>query len=79
MHPPAIRAAHDALGELLATHYALAEESADDEGRFSIGLRVTFDRSHDPVRLKVTCRVAKVVTDEIQCTVDDPAQPKLPL
>jgi hypothetical protein len=27
----------------------------------------------------VTCRVAKVTTDEIECSVDDPAQPKLPL
>jgi hypothetical protein len=27
----------------------------------------------------VTCRVAKVTTDEIECSIDDPNQPKLPL
>jgi hypothetical protein len=29
--------------------------------------------------MKVTCRVSRVMTDEIACAVDDPQQPKLPL
>ncbi len=36
--------------------------SADDDGKFSLGFRVTFDRSHSPTKLKVTCRVSKVTT-----------------
>jgi hypothetical protein len=40
---------------------------------------VTFDRSHSPTKLKVTCRVSKVTTDEIECAIDDPNQSKLPL
>jgi len=72
------QAAIDAVKELLALHFREAEDSADD-GKFSLGFRVTFDRSHSPTKLKVTCRVSKVTTDEIECSIDDPNQPKLPL
>ena len=69
----------DAVKELLDTHFNDAEDCADDDGKFSLGFRVTFDRSHSPTKLKVTCSVSKVTTDEIECSVDDPAQAKLPL
>ena len=77
-------AALDAIRDLLATHYQEAEDSADENGKFKLGFRVTFDRSHSPTRLKVTCRITQTVTDggggrEIETTVDDPAQSKLPL
>ena len=72
-------AALDAVRELLAAHFREAEDSVDEEGRFRLGFRVTFDRSHSPTRLKVACRVTRTVTDEIEATVDDPAQSKLPL
>jgi hypothetical protein len=72
-------AAIDAVKELLHLHFDEAENSADDEGKFSLGFRVTFDRSHSPTKLKVTCRVSKVTTDEIECSIDDPDQSKLPL
>ncbi len=73
------QAAIDAVKELLDTHFQEAEDSADDDGKFSLGFRVTFDRSHSPTKLKVTCRVSKVITDEIECSIDDPDQAKLPL
>ena len=76
--PAECQAAVDAVKELLDTHFDEAEDSADD-GKFSLGFRVTFDRSHSPTKLKVTCRVSKVTTDEIECSIDDPNQPKLPL
>lgn len=69
----------DAVKELLNLHFDDAEDCADEDGKFSLGFRVTFDRSHSPTKLKVTCRVSKVTTDEIECSVDDPNQPKLPL
>lgn len=69
----------DAVRELMDTYFREAEDSADEDGKFSLGFRVTFDRSHSPTRLKVTCRVSKVTTDEIECSVDDPNQAKLPL
>jgi len=69
----------DAVKELLDTHFDDAEDSADEDGKFSLGFRMTFDRSHSPTKLKVTCRVSKVTTDEIECCIDDPNQPKLPL
>ena len=72
-------AALDAVRELLAAHYQEAEDSVDEECRFRLGFRVTFDRSHSPTRLKVACRVTRTVSDEIEATVDDPAQSKLPL
>ena len=73
------QAAVDAVKELLDAHFSEAEASADDDGKFSLGFRVTFDRSHSPTKLKVTCRVSKVMTDEIECAIDDPNQTKLPL
>ena len=76
--PTECQAAIDAVKELLDTHFDEAEDSADD-GKFSLGFRVTFDRSHSPTKLKVTCRVSKVTTDEIECSIDDPDQAKLPL
>ena len=76
--PAECQAAVDAVKELLDTHFDEAEDSADD-GKFSLGFRVTFDRSHSPTTLKVTCRVSKVTTDEIECSIDDPNQAKLPL
>ena len=38
-----------------------------------------FSRSHVPTKVKVTCRVSKVTTDEIETSADDPEQAKLPL
>ena len=77
--PAEITAAVDAVRDLLDTHFRTAEDSADDEGRFSLGFRVAFDRSHSPTKVKVTCRVAKVTTDEIECRAGDPDQAELPL
>lgn len=76
---PERKAAVEAIKELLDTSFNEAEDSADEDGKFSLGFRVTFDRSHSPTKLKVTCRVSKVTTDEIECSVDDPNQAKLPL
>ena len=50
-----------------------------EDGKFSLGFRVTFDHSHSSSKLKVTCRVSKITTDEIETSVDDPDQAKLPL
>ena len=72
-------AAIDAIRDLLATHFREAEDSADEDGKFRLGFRVTFDRSHSPTKLKVACRVTKTVCDEIETSVDDPAQAKLPI
>jgi hypothetical protein len=77
--PIECQAAIDAVKELLNTHFKEAEDSADEDGKFSLGFRVTFDRSHSPTKLKVTCRVSKITTDEIECAIDDPNQAKLPL
>ena len=60
-------------------HFKEAEDSADDNGKFRLGFRVAFDRSHSPTKIKVTCRVTTTITDEIETTVDDPAQAQLPL
>jgi len=71
------KAALDAITELLSTHYAEAEDSADEDGKFSIGFKATFDRSHSPTKLKVTSRISKSLTDEIETSVPDPSQPEL--
>ena len=78
-HPadPEQAAALSAIAELLAAHHEEAEDSADEDGKFSIAFKVTYDRSHSPTKLKVTSRISQAITDEIQTTVDDPRQPKL--
>jgi hypothetical protein len=65
------------LRDLLEAHFREAEDSADEAGKFNIGFRVTFDRSFNPTKLKVACRIAKTITDEVESTVDDPQQPAL--
>ncbi len=71
------KAALDAITELLTAHYAEAVDSADEDGKFGIGFKVTFDRSHSPTKLKVTSRISKSLTDEIETSVPDPNQPEL--
>ena len=67
----------DAIRELLDTYFHEAEDSADEDGKFSLGFRATFNRSHSPTKLKVTCRLTKTTRDEIELTVEDPSQPSL--
>ena len=71
------KAALDAIAELLTAHYSEAVDSADEDGKFGIGFKVTFDRSHSPTKLKVTSRISKSLTDEIETSVPDPSQPEL--
>ena len=71
------KAAIEAITELLTAHYSEAVDSADEEGKFGIGFKVTFDRSHSPTKLKVTSRISKSLTDEIETSVPDPSQPEL--
>jgi hypothetical protein len=72
-------AALEAIKELLEAHFREAEDSADDDGRFSISFKATFDRSHSPTKLKVTSRINRTLTDELETSVADPNQPDLPL
>ena len=65
------------IRDLLSAHFREAEESADEEGKFSIGFRATFDRSATPTKLKVACRISRTFTDEIEASVPDPQQPEL--
>ena len=71
------KAALNAISELLTAHYSEAVDSADEDGKFGIGFKVTFDRSHSPTKLKVTSRISKSLTDEIETSVPDPSQPEL--
>jgi hypothetical protein len=73
------QAALEAISDLLTAHFCEAEDSADEEGRFGIGFKVTFDRSHSPTKLKVVSRISRSFTDEVETTVPDPLQPELPI
>lgn len=66
----------DHFRDLLTTHWREAKDSADDDGKFSIGFRVGV---HDgvPAKLKVKCSISKTITDEVESEVDDPGQMKL--
>ena len=70
-------AALDAIRELLAAHFREAEDSADDDGKFSIAFKVTLNRSHSPTKLKITSRISTAITDEIETSIADPNQPEL--
>ncbi len=64
------------MRDLLAVHWREAKDSADDEGKFSIGLRLSVQQGA-PTKLKVACRISKTINDEIESHVDDPDQMKL--
>ena len=67
----------DHIRDLMSAHWREAQDSQDDDGKFGIGFKVTFDRSAQPTKLKVTCRISKTFTDEVESEVEDPQQPKL--
>ena len=66
----------DHIRELLATHWREAKDSADDDGKFAIGLRISV-QDGAPSKLKVKCSISKTMTDEIESQVEDPDQMKL--
>ena len=66
----------DHIRELLTTHWREARDSADDDGKFAIGLRISVTDGA-PAKLKVKCSISKTITDEIESQVDDPEQMKL--
>ncbi len=66
----------DHVRELLATHWRDAKDSADEDGKFAIGLRISV-LNGAPAKLKVKCSISKTITDEIESQVDDPEQMKL--
>ena len=61
--------------ELLTTHWREAKDSADDDGKFAIGLRISVIDGAT-AKLKVKCSISKTITDEIESQVDDPEQMK---
>ena len=66
----------DHVRELLATHWREAKDSADEDGKFAIVLRISV-LNGAPAKLKVKCSISKTITDEIESQVDDPEQMKL--
>ena len=65
------------ISELMSAHWREAEDAADEDGKFAVGFKVTFDRGAQPTKLKVTCRIAKTISDEIESEIEDPRQHKL--
>ncbi len=61
----------------MSTHWREAMDAQDDDGKFAIAFKATFDRGNSPTKLKVTCRIAKTISDEIESDVEDPRQQKL--
>ncbi len=69
----------DHIRDLLTAHWREAQNAQDDDGKFGIGFRVTFDRGAAPTKLKVTCRISKTFTDEVESVLEDPNQATLAL
>jgi hypothetical protein len=67
----------DHIRELLTAHWREAQDAQDEHGKFGIAFKATFDRGASPTKLKVTCRIAKTISDEIESEVEDPRQQKL--
>ena len=67
----------DHIRELMSAHWREAQDAQDEDGKFSIGFKVSFARGASPTKLKVTCRISKTFTDEIESEVEDPQQQKL--
>ena len=69
----------DHVRELMSAHWREAQDAQDEDGKFGIAFKVTFDHGASPTKLKVTCRIAKTISDEIESEVEDPQQAKLAL
>ena len=41
----------DHIRELLSAHWREAKDSADDDGKFCVGLRITVTANHDPAQI----------------------------
>lgn len=67
----------DHIRELLTVHWREAQDAQDEDGKFGIGFKVTFDHGASPTKLKVTCRISKTFTDEVESVIEDPRQQKL--
>ena len=67
----------DHIRELMSAHWREAEDAADEDGKFALAFKVSFDRGASPTKLRVTCRIAKTISDEIESVVEDPRQQKL--
>ena len=67
----------DHIRDLLSAHWREAQDAADDDGKFAVTFKTTVDRGASPTKLKVTCRIAKTISDEIESEVEDPRQQKL--
>lgn len=67
------------IRDLLSTHWREAQNSEDEEGKFGISFKVTFDRGASPTKIKVTCRISRTFSDEVESVIEDPQQPELPL
>jgi hypothetical protein len=67
----------DHVRELMSAHWREAQDAQDEDGKFGIAFKATFDRGASPTKLKVTCRIAKTISDEIESEVEDPRQQKL--
>jgi len=67
----------DHIRELMSVHWREAQDAQDDDGKFAVAFKATFDRGASPTKLKVTCRIAKTISDEIESEVEDPRQQKL--
>ena len=77
-HPrPRTAESLDHIRELLRAHWREAEDAADDDGKFGIAFKATFDRGAQPTKIKVTCSIAKTISDEIESEIEDPRQQKL--
>lgn len=67
----------DHIRELMSAHWREAQDAQDDDGKFAVAFKATFDRGASPTKLKVTCRIAKTISDEIESEIEDPRQQKL--
>lgn len=58
-------------------HYCEAQDSADDEDKIGIGFKVTFDHGALSRKPKVTFRILRTISDDIESEVEYPHQPEL--
>lgn len=61
-------AALEAIRELQAAHFNEDSEAADENGKFSINFRVTFDRTTVPTKITIASRIAKALAEVIEAT-----------
>jgi predicted DNA-binding transcriptional regulator AlpA len=74
-HQAEQNSALEAIRELQASHFNEDPEAADENNKFSISFRVTFDRTTVPTKITISSRIAKALAEVVEASAQRAVAP----